>query len=83
MRAPVLHTHIEDVLPDDHPLAFDTVYCEGPECNRMLHAFNNECMQTWVETGKGNYCIWCFMRVTKGPEVLEEEWGLPDGKAPR
>lgn len=83
MRAPILHTHIEDVLPDDHLLAYDSVYCEGPECNRMLHAFNNECMQTWVETGKGNYCIWCFMRVTKGPEVLEEEWGLPGGEVPQ
>lgn len=83
MRAPVLHTHIEDALPEDHPLAFDMVYCEGRDCTAMLHSFNNECMQTWVETGKGNYCIWCFMKMTGDPEILEEEWGLPGGEVPK
>lgn len=66
-RDPVLHSHIEDVLPDDHTLAFANVYCAGVGCGNgypaMLHAENNECMQTWVETGAGHFCIQCFAKL--------------------
>jgi hypothetical protein len=69
---PVLHTHIEDVLPDGHPNAWQAVYCT--DCGSSLHASNNECMQTWVETGRGPYCLACFSRGTG--EVVEDVWGL-------
>lgn len=52
-----LHDHAEDALPNAHPLAFEDVFCK--RCGEMLHAGNNECMQAWVETGKGNYCVEC------------------------
>jgi len=80
MKDPILHSHIEDALPDDHPLAFKSVYCDGTDCSRMLHAFNNECMQTWVETGQGNYCLGCFMKLGGDgePQALEDWWGLPE-----
>jgi len=70
---PNIHSHITDVLDDSHPLAYETVYCD--KCrSAMLHAANNECMQTWIETGKGNFCTHCFC--TMGIEVLEDDMGL-------
>ncbi len=53
---PLIHSHITDVLPKKHPLANEQVYCDFKGCKEMLHAFNNECMQTWVETANGNFC---------------------------
>lgn len=58
MKEPILHTYIEDKLPEDHPLGHDTIYCTN--CKLMLHAFHNECMQTWLETEVGNYCVNCL-----------------------
>lgn len=56
---PVIHSHITDSLPEDHHLASTCVSCDS--CLDMLHASNNECMQTWVEFYKwGNFCIRCF-----------------------
>lgn len=55
---PRLHTHFIDDLPEGHHYAYGTVYCKS--CDAMLHASNNECMRTWVETHCGNYCIHCF-----------------------
>ncbi len=55
---PLIHSHIEDVLPEDHPNAYRTVLCKI--CGEMLHCENNECMQIWVETGIGDYCLPCF-----------------------
>jgi hypothetical protein len=72
-RDPIMHTHVSDKLDDTHPLAFHSIECR--RCHETLHAFNNECMQTWVETGKGNYCIFCFVAQT-GASV-DEEYGLP------
>lgn len=78
---PLIHSHITDVLPDNHPLANKQVHCE--RCRALVHAFNNECMQTWLETGQGNYCILCFLDVKRldqpGPDALAvwgPEWGL-------
>ena len=78
MHDPKLHSHIEDGLPNEHPLTFKSVYC--PICGEMLHAGNNECMQTWVETGRGNFCIPCFAQI---PDVsaLDDEYGLADGSS--
>ena len=71
---PNLHSHIEDVLDDAHPLAFKSVGCTG--CGVMVHAFNNECMRTWVETGRGNFCIPCFAKIDD-VNALDDEYGLP------
>ena len=75
MRDPVLHSHVEDMLPAAHALAFQQVHCAG--CGALLHAANNECMQTWIETGRGNYCVPCFAKIEE-VEALDPEWGLPD-----
>jgi len=55
---PIVHSHISDVLPEGHPLANEDVYCDHDNgaCQVMLHASNNECMQTWFETTEGNFC---------------------------
>ena len=73
MKDPILHSHIEDGLPDDHRLAWECVHCNVCAC--MVHAGNNECMSTWVETGKGAYCIKCFAGI-QDVEALEDEYGL-------
>lgn len=54
---PILHTHGSDVLPADHPWADSSVYCA--KCNVMLHAENNECMQSWVEYERVALCTEC------------------------
>ena len=72
---PIIHTFVTDKLPDDHPLAFEEVFCM--KCGGMVHCFNNECMTMWVEfnechvidydknwkengVNKYNYCFSCF-----------------------
>ena len=87
MNDPVFHSHCADVLPDAHPLAFVAVYCG--HCGVMVHAFNNECMQSWFETGRGARCFACFICLTCDPvvpmsslpmlqtHVVDPQWGLP------
>ena len=72
MREPQIHSHITDVLADEHPLAYDHVECVV--CKELVHAANNECMQTWVESGSGNYCLKCF---ADHGTVLEDGEALP------
>ena len=60
---PIIHSHIEDMLPDDHPLAFEQVHCDAKfphKCNGLLHAANNECMTTWIEFAGKNICAEAF-----------------------
>jgi hypothetical protein len=78
-REPLLHSHVEDELPAHHPLAFQFVYCLS--CREMVHAGNNECMRTWVETGKGPYCIECLADLTDGCLEEEDGWGLTESAA--
>lgn len=54
---PKIHSHIEDSLPATHPLAFVQVHCD--ECDELVHAGNNECMQTWFEFVDANVCASC------------------------
>lgn len=75
LREPLLHTGITDVLPDDHPLAWTTVYCHNTQCREMLHAGNNENMQPWVESGCGHHCLHCFADITDAYEP--EVYALP------
>jgi hypothetical protein len=72
VQEPKIHSHITDCLPDQHPMANEQVVCR--KCGVLVHAFNNECMQTWVETGRGALCIKCF--ATTCGEVLEDGDGL-------
>lgn len=58
MSLPTLHTDDEDCLPDGHPLQHEFVNCTG--CGELLHAGHNECMQDWLETSGGNFCLPCL-----------------------
>jgi hypothetical protein len=73
LREPLIHSEITDELPDEHPLAYTTVECA--RCGQQVHAFNNECMQAWVETGQGNYCLICFVALFSA-EAEPTIWGL-------
>ncbi len=57
-KEPIIHSHLTNTLPENHPLRYKDVYCD--KCGKMLHSKNNECMQTWLETEKGNFCTRCF-----------------------
>ena len=73
-KEPIVHSHVEDLLPEKHPLAFEHVSCDA--CKEvLLHAANNECMQTWIETEYGNYCTKCF-KFSDVLETLEECLGI-------
>jgi hypothetical protein len=61
---PRLHSHVTDRLPTGHPLAFTRVYCD--RCETLLHMQTNSCMRTWIESGRGNYCVRCFVVVAGG-----------------
>lgn len=63
---PKIHSFIEDSLPENHPLAREDVHCKT--CDRMVHAFNNECMTIWVETGQGNFCMQHFIEIMQPQE---------------
>jgi len=51
----VMHSHRSDVLHEDHYLAHEMVHCDACPNDRMVHASNNECMQTWFELPNKNY----------------------------
>lgn len=84
---PRIHSHLIDVLPDDYKGLNDkvdpdkSIDCDC--CGVIVHAFNNECMQTWIETETGNYCTVCL----KLGEVLEgdanNDWPLENDLTPR
>jgi hypothetical protein len=61
---PRLHTHVTDCLPTDLPLAHTRVYCD--RCATLLHMQTNSCMRTWVESGRGNHCVRCFILAAGG-----------------
>ena len=78
IKEPILHTHITDMLDDAHPKAHKSIFCNL--CKAHVHAFNNECMQSWFETGKGDFCFKCFIKLNPETEVIEDGWGLPIGE---
>jgi hypothetical protein len=61
---PQLHSHITDALPPGHPLAGRRVYCD--HCQVLLHLQDDKCVRTWVESGRGNFCLRCFISVAGG-----------------
>lgn len=71
MKEPIIHSHLSDELEEAHPRAYDAVFCDL--CNEMLHASNNECMQTWVEWYDLNICFTCFINNIEDLAVLEED----------
>lgn len=64
MTEPRIHSGLTDSLPEEHRLAWEPVYCSG-SCTpvALLHAGNNENMQTWIEAPLGNYCLPCFTAI--------------------
>jgi hypothetical protein len=56
---PRLHSRVTDRLPDDHPLATSRVSCG--RCETILHLQGNRCVRTWIESGSGNFCLYCFV----------------------
>jgi hypothetical protein len=58
VREPRIHSHVTDRLPDSHPLARSRVSCE--RCETLVHLASNSCARTWIETGRGNFCLPCF-----------------------
>jgi hypothetical protein len=78
---PLLHSHITEGLPPSHPRAEDNIFCDGRECQYgplQLHSANNECLRTWFETGRGNFCWVCFGNQDgdrdADVEFLDEAW---------
>ena len=61
---PLIHSHVTDILPGNHPFADRRVYCT--RCDALLHMQTNRCMRTWIESGRGNYCLRCFVVVAGG-----------------
>ena len=61
---PRIHSHVTDCLPERHPLAHTRVRCD--RCDSLLHLQSNSCMRTWVETGRGNFCLRCFVLAAGG-----------------
>jgi hypothetical protein len=66
---PLVHSHLSDCLPSSHPLAHKQVHCD--KCDGIVHAGNNECMQTWFEFEEANVCAQCMGTL---PKVL---WSVP------
>lgn len=69
---PIIHSGVTDALSDCDTRAYTCIRCD--KCDVQIHASNNELMQAWVETGKGNYCIPCFAKLLEVHD--EEEFGL-------
>ena len=61
---PRVHSHVTDGLALDHPLARERIYCD--RCESLIHAQTNSCMRTWIESGRGNFCVRCFIVVAGG-----------------
>lgn len=51
----------EDCLPDDDPRCNDSLKCYA--CQGLVHAFNNETMQPWLDTPKGPVCLDCLVAI--------------------
>ena len=73
---PLIWSGRTDQLPEQHVLAYTTLYCPG--CGAMLHAMNNENMQVWVEVpqldGASDWlCLQCFASlVHMNGDVLDD-----------
>jgi hypothetical protein len=59
LREPCIHSRVTDCPPDRHPLACSRVRCD--RCQSLVHLASNSCMRTWVESGRGNFCLRYFV----------------------
>ena len=77
-REPLFHSEITDDLDDNHPLVHEQV--EYLNCKKLVHAFNNENMDSWMETGLGALCLPCFYTAVeeKGAQMF---YLPPEGKS--
>jgi hypothetical protein len=75
LNEPRVHSYITDALPEKHSLAWKPVACRA--CGELVHASNNECMQTWIETGSGNFCLNCFAAYPDSA-ALDDDMGLAE-----
>jgi len=73
---PRIHSHVTDGLPTEHRLARTRVYCD--RCETLLHMQTNSCMRTWIESGRGNHCVRCFIVVAGGLAPDESHLGGVD-----
>ena len=74
---PLIHSQISDTLPEDHPLAWQSVYCtDCLPAHRMLHGVPNENMTTWVETGAGPLCVPHYAARVAADDMGEEVFAL-------
>jgi hypothetical protein len=64
LREPRIHSHVTDCLADRHLLARSRVQCD--RCDSLVHLQSNSCMRTLVETGRGNFCLRCFVSAAGG-----------------
>ncbi len=64
IKEPIIHSHVTGSLSEDHPLAYEKVFCMN--CDKMVHDSINECMAMWVE-GNG-------YSFHSSNELSEEEW---------
>lgn len=76
MTEPLLHSQITDGLPEDHPLAWTSIYCV--KCGEMVHGIPNENMRAWVETGRGAWCLEDFSAAFSDDDN-QEAWALSEG----
>lgn len=73
---PRIWSGISDELPANHPDAQRSLYCV--QCGALVHAANNENMATWVETGKGPFCLADFTANARTYLDQGEGWGLTE-----
>ena len=65
---PIIVSEITDGLPKGDPRnIYGNFSCRI--CNKLVHSCN-EVMDTWVETGKGIYCLQCFAKESE----FESTW---------
>lgn len=79
MQEPRLHTALTDVIPDDHPWAWKSVFCVW--CGQMVHGIPNECMDNWAETGLGPLCLSCLVESLNSYDD-DDRLLLPDDYVP-
>jgi hypothetical protein len=73
---PLVHSHVTGALAPDHRLAHARVYCD--RCEALLHLQSNSCLRTWIESGRGNYCVRCFIVAAGGLAPDETRLGGVD-----
>jgi hypothetical protein len=74
--APLTVCDYDACLPKRHSLARKRVRCD--RCDSLVHLPSNSCLRTWVESGRGNFCLRCFVFAVGGakPDPRSEMAGV-------